>query len=132
MVFAQRNDPFKKKQNLVPQDKDLKDSMTNALINDKPQFVRLFTENGFNIRSYLTYKKLEKLYQSVPSGTLLYQLLERRLLIRHGITALSPAHDSQPDSPNQPKESNQCQPVMKVTLFEVSLFFILCPVHLFK
>uniref|UniRef100_A0A3P9JBU9 Histidine rich calcium binding protein n=1 Tax=Oryzias latipes TaxID=8090 RepID=A0A3P9JBU9_ORYLA len=101
-------------------DKDLKDSMTNALINDKPQFVRLFTENGFNIRSYLTYKKLEKLYQSVPSGTLLYQLLERRLLIRHGITALSPAQDSQPDSPNQPKESDQCRPVMKVTLFEVS------------
>uniref|UniRef100_A0A3B3CIW5 Uncharacterized protein n=1 Tax=Oryzias melastigma TaxID=30732 RepID=A0A3B3CIW5_ORYME len=75
-------------------DKDLKDSMTNALINDKPQFVRLFTENGFDIRSYLTYRKLEKLYQSVPTGTLLYQLLERRLLMRQGITVPVCAPDS--------------------------------------
>uniref|UniRef100_A0A3B3CH69 Uncharacterized protein n=1 Tax=Oryzias melastigma TaxID=30732 RepID=A0A3B3CH69_ORYME len=91
-------------------DKDLKDSMTNALINDKPQFVRLFTENGFDIRSYLTYRKLEKLYQSVPTGTLLYQLLERRLLMRQGITVPVCAPDSEPDSSNHKKESDQSEP----------------------
>ncbi|KAF6734696.1 Transient receptor potential cation channel subfamily M member 4 [Oryzias melastigma] len=101
-------------------DKDLKDSMTNALINDKPQFVRLFTENGFDIQSYLTYRKLEKLYQSVPTGTLLYQLLERRLLMRQGITAPVCALESKLDSSNHKKESDQSEQVMKVTLFEVS------------
>uniref|UniRef100_A0A3B3CIE7 Uncharacterized protein n=1 Tax=Oryzias melastigma TaxID=30732 RepID=A0A3B3CIE7_ORYME len=95
-------------------DKDLKDSMTNALINDKPQFVRLFTENGFDIRSYLTYRKLEKLYQSVPTGTLLYQLLERRLLMRQGITVPVCAPDSEPDSSNHKKESDQSEPVSGV------------------
>uniref|UniRef100_A0A3Q3C9S9 Uncharacterized protein n=1 Tax=Haplochromis burtoni TaxID=8153 RepID=A0A3Q3C9S9_HAPBU len=58
---------------------DLEDSMTDALINDKPQFVRLFTENGLNIVDYLTYGKLESLYRSVPDGTLLYQLLQHCL-----------------------------------------------------
>uniref|UniRef100_A0A671YK72 Histidine rich calcium binding protein n=1 Tax=Sparus aurata TaxID=8175 RepID=A0A671YK72_SPAAU len=59
---------------------DLEDSMTDALINDKPQFVRLFTENGLNILDYLTYGRLESLYRSVADGTMLYQLLQRRLV----------------------------------------------------
>uniref|UniRef100_A0A3Q2W7P7 Uncharacterized protein n=1 Tax=Haplochromis burtoni TaxID=8153 RepID=A0A3Q2W7P7_HAPBU len=63
---------------------DLEDSMTDALINDKPQFVRLFTENGLNIVDYLTYGKLESLYRSVPDGTLLYQLLQHCLEERLG------------------------------------------------
>uniref|UniRef100_A0A8C2WNC2 Transient receptor potential cation channel, subfamily M, member 4b, tandem duplicate 1 n=1 Tax=Cyclopterus lumpus TaxID=8103 RepID=A0A8C2WNC2_CYCLU len=63
---------------------DLEDSMTDALINDKPQFVRLFTENGLNILDYLTYGRLESLYRSVPDGTVLYHLLQRRLVERLG------------------------------------------------
>uniref|UniRef100_A0AAQ5Z4H9 Histidine rich calcium binding protein n=1 Tax=Amphiprion ocellaris TaxID=80972 RepID=A0AAQ5Z4H9_AMPOC len=59
---------------------DLEDSMTDALVNDKPQFVRLFTENGLNILDYLTYGRLESLYRSVADGTLLYQLLQRQNL----------------------------------------------------
>uniref|UniRef100_A0A669EK14 Transient receptor potential cation channel, subfamily M, member 4a n=1 Tax=Oreochromis niloticus TaxID=8128 RepID=A0A669EK14_ORENI len=58
---------------------DLEDSMTDALINDKPQFVRLFAENGLNIVDYLNYGRLESLYRSVPDGTLLYQLLQHCL-----------------------------------------------------
>uniref|UniRef100_A0A3P9C3T8 Uncharacterized protein n=1 Tax=Maylandia zebra TaxID=106582 RepID=A0A3P9C3T8_9CICH len=50
--------------------KDLEDSMTDALINDKPQFVRLFTENGLNILEYLTYGRLETLYRSQVSRVL--------------------------------------------------------------
>uniref|UniRef100_A0A3B4GAL2 Transient receptor potential cation channel subfamily M member 4-like n=1 Tax=Pundamilia nyererei TaxID=303518 RepID=A0A3B4GAL2_9CICH len=64
---------------------DLEDSMTDALINDKPQFVRLFTENGLNILEYLTYGRLETLYRSVPDGTLLYQLLQQCLAERLAI-----------------------------------------------
>ncbi|XP_036408501.1 transient receptor potential cation channel subfamily M member 4a [Megalops cyprinoides] len=58
---------------------DLEDSMTDALVNDKPQFVRLFTENGLNILDYLTYRRLESLYRSVSDSSLAYTLLQRRL-----------------------------------------------------
>lgn len=50
--------------------------MTDALVNDKPQFVRLFTENGLNILEYLTYERLESLYRSLSSNTLAYTLLQ--------------------------------------------------------
>ncbi|XP_053708745.1 transient receptor potential cation channel subfamily M member 4-like [Synchiropus splendidus] len=58
---------------------DLEESMTDALINDKPQFVRLFCENGLNILDYLTYGRLESLYQSLSDSSLAYELLQRRL-----------------------------------------------------
>uniref|UniRef100_A0A3B4X8D3 Transient receptor potential cation channel, subfamily M, member 4a n=1 Tax=Seriola lalandi dorsalis TaxID=1841481 RepID=A0A3B4X8D3_SERLL len=58
---------------------DLEDSMTDALINDKPQFVRLFCENGLNILDYLTYRRLESLYRSLSDSYLVYTLLQRRL-----------------------------------------------------
>uniref|UniRef100_A0A3P8XH04 Transient receptor potential cation channel subfamily M member 4-like n=1 Tax=Esox lucius TaxID=8010 RepID=A0A3P8XH04_ESOLU len=64
---------------------DLEDSMTDALINDKPQFVRLFTENGLNILDYMTYGRLESLYCSVTDSSLAYSLLQRRLGERQGI-----------------------------------------------
>ncbi|KAJ7989984.1 hypothetical protein DPEC_G00310150 [Dallia pectoralis] len=64
---------------------DLEDSMTDALINDKPQFVRLFNENGLNILDYLTYQRLEVLYRSLSDSTLVYQLLQRRLSERHAL-----------------------------------------------
>lgn len=66
---------------------DLQDSMTDALVNDKPQFVRLFTENGLNILEYLTYERLENLYQSLSSSTLAYTLLQRWLRERHTLTS---------------------------------------------
>uniref|UniRef100_A0A8C8GAC4 Transient receptor potential cation channel subfamily M member 4-like n=1 Tax=Oncorhynchus tshawytscha TaxID=74940 RepID=A0A8C8GAC4_ONCTS len=65
---------------------DLEDSMTDALVNDKPQFVRLFTENGLNILDYLTYGRLESLYRSVADSSLAYVLLQRRLGERQGLT----------------------------------------------
>uniref|UniRef100_I3KVZ1 Transient receptor potential cation channel, subfamily M, member 4a n=1 Tax=Oreochromis niloticus TaxID=8128 RepID=I3KVZ1_ORENI len=75
---------------------DLEDSMTDALINDKPQFVRLFAENGLNIVDYLNYGRLESLYRSVPDGTLLYQLLQHCLEERLGNMA-----SAQPSSEQQ-------------------------------
>uniref|UniRef100_A0AAQ4QY56 Transient receptor potential melastatin 4b3 n=1 Tax=Gasterosteus aculeatus aculeatus TaxID=481459 RepID=A0AAQ4QY56_GASAC len=95
---------------------DLEDPMTDALINDKPQFVRLFTENGLNILDYLTYGRLESLYSSVAEGTVLYHLLQRQLVERLG-TATS----NQQDLPSKlAAENMQIGPVTKITLFEVA------------
>ncbi|XP_058650411.1 transient receptor potential cation channel subfamily M member 4-like isoform X2 [Onychostoma macrolepis] len=62
---------------------DLEESMTDALENDKPQFVRLFIDNGLSIVSYLTYGRLEGLYDSISktsqAGMLLQHLLEERI-----------------------------------------------------
>ncbi|XP_072230099.1 transient receptor potential cation channel subfamily M member 4-like [Leuresthes tenuis] len=100
---------------------DLEDSMTDALINDKPQFVRLFTENGLNILDYLTYGRLESLYRSVVDGTLLYQLLQRRLVLRLGSTASAPTSSNAQDSPSKLTAENiQSGSVMEISLFEVS------------
>ncbi|KAJ0015913.1 hypothetical protein NQD34_014203 [Periophthalmus magnuspinnatus] len=78
---------------------DLEESMTDALINDKPKFVRLFIENGFSILEYLTYGRLETLYQSVAQGTVIYELLKRRLQERQGTTVNGPLITNAPPSP---------------------------------
>ncbi|MEE6509068.1 hypothetical protein FKM82_024067 [Ascaphus truei] len=57
---------------------DLEDTMTDALVNDKPSFVKLFVDNGLNIVDYLTYGQLEELYSSVLDNTILCQLLQRK------------------------------------------------------
>ncbi|KAL6095109.1 trpm4 [Pungitius sinensis] len=95
---------------------DLKDSMTDALINDKPQFVRLFTENGLNILDYLTYGRLESLYGSVAEGTVLYHLLQRHLVERLGTAA-----SNQEGLPSKLAAENlQIGPTTEITLFEVA------------
>ncbi|XP_059180952.1 transient receptor potential cation channel subfamily M member 4-like [Centropristis striata] len=93
---------------------DLEDSMTDALVNDKPQFVRLFTENGLNILDYLTYNRLESLYRSVADGTVLYRLLQRCLVERLGTAA--PASNIQ----DKVAAAHIRGPVEDVTLFEVA------------
>ncbi|KAM8927781.1 transient receptor potential cation channel subfamily M member 4 [Pelodytes ibericus] len=57
---------------------DLEDTMTDALVNDKPSFVKLFVDNGMNIVDYLTYGQLEELYSSVLDNTVLWHLLQRK------------------------------------------------------
>ncbi|XP_038132497.1 transient receptor potential cation channel subfamily M member 4-like isoform X1 [Cyprinodon tularosa] len=99
---------------------DLIDSMTDVLINDKPQFVQLFTENGLNIAQYLTYGRLEQLYSSIPDSTLLYQLLQRRLVVRLGTTTTVPAAPSEPNSPSKYPDNPVSGPMTDITLFEVS------------
>uniref|UniRef100_A0A8C3AJV3 Transient receptor potential cation channel subfamily M member 4 n=1 Tax=Cyclopterus lumpus TaxID=8103 RepID=A0A8C3AJV3_CYCLU len=66
---------------------DLEDSMTDALINNKPQFVRLFCENGLNILRYLTHRRLESLYCSLSDSSLAYILLQKRLHERQGLVS---------------------------------------------
>ncbi|CAI5659078.1 unnamed protein product [Oreochromis niloticus] len=100
---------------------DLEDSMTDALINDKPQFVRLFAENGLNIVDYLNYGRLESLYRSVPDGTLLYQLLQHCLEERLGnMASAQPSSEQQGLSSKVAADNNESRPRRKFTLFEVS------------
>lgn len=65
--------------------------MTDALINNKPQFVRLFCENGLNILDYLTYGRLESLYSSLSDSSLAYILLWRHLSERQGVAGSQPS-----------------------------------------
>uniref|UniRef100_A0A8C2C6N7 Transient receptor potential cation channel, subfamily M, member 5 n=1 Tax=Cyprinus carpio TaxID=7962 RepID=A0A8C2C6N7_CYPCA len=57
---------------------DLEEVMMEALINDKPDFVRLFVDNGVNINEFLTYGRLQELYCSVPEKNLLHTLLLKK------------------------------------------------------
>ncbi|KAK5905880.1 hypothetical protein CgunFtcFv8_001796 [Champsocephalus gunnari] len=98
---------------------DLEDSMTDALVNDKPQFVRLFTENGLNILDYLTYGRLENLYRSVADGTVLYHLLQRHLVERLGYAAPAPTLNLQ-DSTKGAAENVHSGRVTDISLFEVA------------
>ncbi|KAG9349975.1 hypothetical protein JZ751_026328, partial [Albula glossodonta] len=97
---------------------DLEDSMTDALVNDKPQFVRLFTENGLNILDYLTYRRLESLYSSVSDSSLIYALLQRRLNERRisagSVPSLATVLDPAPSSSGLIKERS----IKEFTLYE--------------
>uniref|UniRef100_A0A8C6TEA6 Transient receptor potential cation channel, subfamily M, member 5 n=1 Tax=Neogobius melanostomus TaxID=47308 RepID=A0A8C6TEA6_9GOBI len=65
---------------------DLEEVMMDALLNDKPDFVRLFVDNGVNLGEFLTYARLQELYWSIPEKSLLHNLLlkkyqEKQLLL---------------------------------------------------
>ncbi|TSK14512.1 Transient receptor potential cation channel subfamily M member 4 [Bagarius yarrelli] len=93
---------------------DLEGFMTDALVNDKPQFVRLFTENGLNILEYLTYARLEELYRSISESCLAYTLLQRYLAER--LTAVN--NSVSRSSGNFVKDT--FSPIKQVTIYEVS------------
>ncbi|XP_056152863.1 transient receptor potential cation channel subfamily M member 4-like isoform X2 [Lampris incognitus] len=101
---------------------DLEDSMTDALVNNKPQFVRLFTENGLNILDYLTYGRLENLYRSVVDGTLAYRLLQRHLQEREGTSSSVRSLGNLLDSSTSKVATGnyQTEPAKGLSLFEVS------------
>ncbi|XP_029014783.1 transient receptor potential cation channel subfamily M member 4a isoform X2 [Betta splendens] len=96
---------------------DLEDCMTDALINDKPQFVRLFCENGLNILDYLTYGRLETLYRALPDSSLAYTLLQKRLMER-----LSAGSKPSVNEDGTQLKNIHTQPgsAMKLSLYEVS------------
>ncbi|XP_056268534.1 transient receptor potential cation channel subfamily M member 5 isoform X2 [Pseudoliparis swirei] len=94
---------------------DLEEVMMDALINDKPDFVRLFVDNGVNLAEFLTYGRLQELYWSVSEKSLLHSLLlkkyeEKQLLLRAGRKPGPPGH--------HPPETGERKP--RFTLFEVA------------
>lgn len=52
--------------------------MMDALVNDKPEFVKLFIDNGANIYDFLTYSRLQRLYCTISPKCLLYSLLLKK------------------------------------------------------
>ncbi|XP_025057921.1 transient receptor potential cation channel subfamily M member 5 [Alligator sinensis] len=57
---------------------DLEEVMMDALVNDKPEFVKLFIDNGANMYDFLTYSRLQRLYCSISQKSLLYSLLLKK------------------------------------------------------
>ncbi|XP_004713814.1 transient receptor potential cation channel subfamily M member 5 [Echinops telfairi] len=57
---------------------DLEEVMMDALVNDKPDFVRLFVDNGADVADFLTYGRLQQLYRAVSPKSLLFDLLQRK------------------------------------------------------
>uniref|UniRef100_A0A3P8XKB6 Transient receptor potential cation channel, subfamily M, member 4a n=1 Tax=Esox lucius TaxID=8010 RepID=A0A3P8XKB6_ESOLU len=105
---------------------DLEDSMMDALINDKPQFVRLFNENGLNILDFLTYQRLEELYRSLSDSIVAYKLLQGSLLERQKLATphkeagphSSPDQETTLKSPQSPISRNSF--AKELCLYEVS------------
>lgn len=96
--------------------------MTDALVNDKPQFVRMFVENGLNILDFLTFHRLEELYSSLSSCTLVYSFLQRRLQERMDIAASQTRLSSSPhenSSLKHPMNIPVPDAVQELTLYEV-------------
>lgn len=60
---------------LPPQSADLQEVMFTALIKDRPKFVRLFLENGLNLRKFLTNDVLTELFSNHFSA-LVYRNLQ--------------------------------------------------------
>lgn len=52
--------------------------MTDALVSNKPDFVRLFVDSGADMAEFLTYGRLQQLYHSVSPKSLLFELLQRK------------------------------------------------------
>ncbi|XP_067830631.1 transient receptor potential cation channel subfamily M member 4-like isoform X2 [Heptranchias perlo] len=72
---------------------DLEDPLTAALVNNKPEFVKLFIDNGTNIVEYLSYQRLEELYSSAAENCLLSTFLRKKQEERR------PPHSQGPEHP---------------------------------
>ncbi|XP_024902048.1 transient receptor potential cation channel subfamily M member 5 [Pteropus alecto] len=57
---------------------DLEEAMMDALVSNKPEFVRLFVDHGASVADFLTYGRLQQLYRAVPPKSLLFDLLQRK------------------------------------------------------
>lgn len=62
----------------APQSRDLEEVLLEALIGDKPEFVRLFVDQGADVADFLSYARLQQLYRAAPPKSQLFQLLQRR------------------------------------------------------
>ncbi|XP_039598768.1 transient receptor potential cation channel subfamily M member 2 [Polypterus senegalus] len=58
---------------------DLRNAMVAALIGDKPDFVRLFLENGVNLQEVMTDSVVLELFNNLSPGSLIYRMLVKEL-----------------------------------------------------
>ncbi|KAK2499215.1 hypothetical protein MC885_003976 [Smutsia gigantea] len=58
--------------------RDLEEVLMDALVSNKPEFVRLFVDNGADVAAFLTYGRLQQLYLSATPQGLLFELLQHK------------------------------------------------------
>ncbi|XP_010633960.1 transient receptor potential cation channel subfamily M member 5 [Fukomys damarensis] len=76
---------------------DLEEVMMDALVSNKPEFVRLFVDNGADVADFLTYGRLQQLYRTVAPKSLLFRLLQRKHEEgRLALAGLSAQHSREP------------------------------------
>ena len=80
----------------------LEASLMDALLNDRPEFVRLLISHGLSLDRFLTPTRLAQLYNAVPPNSLIHSLLNQA---SHGTGNKSPV--SKPSSEPQPPKVGQ-------------------------
>uniref|UniRef100_A0A8C0DHN6 Transient receptor potential cation channel subfamily M member 4 n=1 Tax=Balaenoptera musculus TaxID=9771 RepID=A0A8C0DHN6_BALMU len=80
----------------------LEASLMDALLNDRPEFVRLLISHGLSLDRFLTPTRLAQLYSAAPPNSLIYSLLEQA---SHGTGNKGPV--SKPSSEPQPPKVGQ-------------------------
>ncbi|XP_021505346.2 transient receptor potential cation channel subfamily M member 2 isoform X4 [Meriones unguiculatus] len=69
---------------------DLHPMMTAALISNKPEFVRLFLENGVRLKEFVTWDTLACLYENLEPSCLFHSKLQKVLAEEHERLACGP------------------------------------------
>uniref|UniRef100_A0AAA9T0Y8 Transient receptor potential cation channel subfamily M member 4 n=2 Tax=Bos TaxID=9903 RepID=A0AAA9T0Y8_BOVIN len=66
----------------------LEASLMDALLNDRPEFVRLLISHGLSLGHFLTPVRLAQLYNAAPPNSLIHNLLDQ---VSHGASTKAPA-----------------------------------------
>ncbi|MBV96886.1 Transient receptor potential cation channel subfamily M member 4, partial [Eschrichtius robustus] len=80
----------------------LEASLMDALLNDRPEFVRLLISHGLSLDRFLTPTRLAQLYNAAPPNSLIHSLLDQA---SHGTGNKGPV--SKPSSEPQPPKVGQ-------------------------
>nr|XP_031537879.1 transient receptor potential cation channel subfamily M member 4 isoform X3 [Vicugna pacos] len=74
----------------------LEASLMDALLNDRPEFVRLLISHGLSLGHFLTPTRLAQLYNAAPPNSLIRSLLDQ---VSHSAGTKTPALKSSEESP---------------------------------
>ncbi|EPY89126.1 transient receptor potential cation channel subfamily M member 4 isoform 1 [Camelus ferus] len=74
----------------------LEASLMDALLNDRPEFVRLLISHGLSLGHFLTRTRLTQLYNAAPPNSLIRSLLDQ---VSHSAGTKTPALKSSEESP---------------------------------
>ena len=77
--------------NACSQPSDLHPTMTAALISNKPEFVKLFLENGVQLKEFVTWDTLLYLYENLDPSCLFHSKLQKVLAEEPECPACAPA-----------------------------------------
>ncbi|XP_012498692.1 PREDICTED: transient receptor potential cation channel subfamily M member 4 [Propithecus coquereli] len=78
----------------------LEASLMDALLNDRPEFVRLLISHGLSLGRFLTPTRLDQLYSAVPPSSLIRSLLDQ---VSHGAAAKASALKGEAAEPPPPE-----------------------------